>query len=128
MQPTTSARLGALLGGLAVAMGAFGAHAMKDHYDDYSLDIFEKAVRYQMYHALALGLCAALGYTGRPTRAAAVCFLAGVVLFCGSLYVLVFTGTKTWGAVTPFGGVAFLAGWILLALQRNPPVSAAARP
>jgi uncharacterized membrane protein YgdD (TMEM256/DUF423 family) len=119
MQPTTSARLAAVFGGLAVALGAFGAHAMQDRYDAHTLDIFEKAVRYQMYHALALGLCAALGFSGRPTRAAAISFVTGIVLFSGSLYALVFTGTKTFGAVTPFGGVAFLVGWTLLAWPRR---------
>ena len=102
-----------------MALGALGAHAMQGHYEAIDLERFEKAVRYQMYHALALGLCAALGFRGRPTRAAAISFVTGIVLFSGSLYALVFTGTKTFGAVTPFGGVAFLVGWTLLAWPRR---------
>ena len=109
-------RLAALLAGLAVALGAFGAHAMKDHYDAHALQTFETAVRYQMYHALAIGLCAVLGMHGRHTGKAATCFLVGIVLFCGSLYGIVFLDTHRLGAITPFGGLSFLAGWLLLAL------------
>jgi uncharacterized membrane protein YgdD (TMEM256/DUF423 family) len=117
MQPTICARLAAALAGLAVALGAFGAHGMKDHYDAAALQSFETAVRYQMYHALAIGLCAALGLHGRRTGAAAACFLAGTALFSGSIYGLVFLQAKWLGPVTPIGGVAFLVGWLLLALR-----------
>jgi uncharacterized membrane protein YgdD (TMEM256/DUF423 family) len=116
MHPTTCARLGALLAGLAVAFGAFGAHAMQDHFDAKALATFETAVRYQMYHALALGLCAPLAWHGRRTGAAAGCFLAGIVSFSGSLYALVLLDARWLGAVTPVGGVAFLLGWVLLAV------------
>lgn len=115
MQPTPTARLAAVLGGLAVALGAFAAHAMKDHFDAALLQTFETGVRYQMYHALALGLCAALGFAGRDARAAARWFLLGIVLFSGSLYALVLSDLRWLGAVTPFGGVAFLIGWVMLA-------------
>ncbi|HEX5051040.1 MAG TPA: DUF423 domain-containing protein [Planctomycetota bacterium] len=127
MQASTQTRLGALLAGLAVALGAFGAHAMQDHFDAKAMQVFETAVRYQMYHALAIGLCAALAATGRSTAAAATSFLAGTVLFSGSLYGLVFLGARWLGAVTPFGGVAFLLGWLLLALSRRGAANPAAR-
>ncbi len=117
MNATHCARLAALLGGLAVALGAFGAHAMQDHYDARALQTFETAVRYQMYHALALGLCAALGRHGCRTGPAALCFLLGIVLFSGSLYGLVFLEARWLGPVTPVGGVAFLVGWSLLTLR-----------
>lgn len=121
MQPTTCLRLGAALGGLAVALGAFAAHAMKDHYEPAQLATFETGVRYQMYHALALLGCGVLGLGGRRTGAAAICFQLGVLLFSGSLYALVWTGTKWLGAVTPFGGVLFLVGWLLLAVRGSAP-------
>ena len=117
MNPSCNVRLAAGLAGIAVALGAFGAHAMKDHYEAAVLQTFETAVRYQMYHALAIGLCAALGMHGRRTGAAAICFLVGIVLFCGSIYGLVFLQAKWLGPVTPIGGVAFLAGWLLLVLR-----------
>lgn len=115
MHPTTTLRLGALLGGLAVGLGAFAAHGMKDHYDPAQMQTFETGVRYQMYHALALLGCGVLGRLGARTGLAAWLFLVGIVLFSGSLYALVWTGVKGLGAVTPFGGVAFLAGWLALA-------------
>ncbi len=117
MNALTSMRLGAILGGLAVVAGAFGAHAMKDRYDAAALQTFETAVRYQLYHALALVLCGVLAKAGHRTGAAAACFLAGIALFSGSLFALVLLGAKWLGAVTPFGGVAFVIGWGLLALR-----------
>jgi uncharacterized membrane protein YgdD (TMEM256/DUF423 family) len=113
-------RLAALLAGLAVALGAFGAHAMTDHYDAHAMQTFETAVRYQMYHSLALGLCAALALQGHRTNKAATCFLLGIVLFSGSLYGIVFLEARWLGAITPFGGLAFLAGWLLLATAKKP--------
>lgn len=117
MHPTTTLRLGALLGGLAVGLGAFAAHGMKAHYDPAQLQTFETGVRYQMYHALALLGCGVLGRLGGRTGPAAWLFLLGITLFSGSLYALVWTGVPGLGAVTPFGGVAFLLGWVLLATQ-----------
>ena len=114
-------RLAAILAGLAVALGAFGAHAMADHYDARALQTFEIAVRYQMYHSLALGLCAVLGLHGHRTTRAAICFLLGIGLFCGSLYGVVFLEARWLGAVTPLGGLAFLAGWLLLATAARAP-------
>lgn len=111
------AGLGALLALLAVALGAFGAHALRASLSPQDLATFETGVRYQMYHALAL--LAVAGAVARwPGSTAAVAgwlFVVGIVVFSGSLYVLVLTGQRWLGAVTPLGGLAFLAGWALLA-------------
>lgn len=110
--------LGALSGGIAVALGAFAAHALKGRLDAQLLVTFETGARYQMYHALAL-LAAGLLAERLPSRlvaASGVLFLAGTLLFSGSLYALALTGVRGLGAVTPFGGVAFLAGWLCLGL------------
>jgi uncharacterized membrane protein YgdD (TMEM256/DUF423 family) len=111
-------RLGAASGLLAVAAGAFGAHALRARLEPAMLLIFETGARYQMYHALALfGVAwAASRWPGRLTTAAGWCFVMGTVLFSGSLYLLALTGVRAWGAVTPLGGLAFLAGWFCLAL------------
>jgi uncharacterized membrane protein YgdD (TMEM256/DUF423 family) len=114
----TFVALGALSGLVSVAAGAFGAHALKARLSPELLAVFETGARYQMFHALAL---VASGWAaGRFPGAAAAwsgwLFLAGTVLFSGSLYLLALTGTRWLGAVTPFGGVAFLAGWVALAL------------
>jgi len=111
-------RIGALLGFIYVAFGAFGAHALRERLSSDLLAVFETGVRYQMYHALAI-LIVAL-FLGRSAKVRAVwagwCFVAGIVLFSGSLYVLALTGVAIFGAVTPIGGLFFLAGWICLAL------------
>lgn len=108
---------GALSAGLAVAAGAFGAHALRARLDAGDLATFETAVRYQMYHALALLAVAwvAHQWPGGLPRAAGWLFVIGTVIFSGSLYTLVLTGQRWLGAVTPIGGVAFLAGWACLA-------------
>ena len=109
--------LGALLAGLAVAAGAFGAHMLKPVLDATMLGVFETAARYQMYHALALCVVAGIG-DRRPTlRVAAVGWLLtiGVLLFSGSLYVLALSGIRWVGALTPLGGGALITGWTLLA-------------
>jgi uncharacterized membrane protein YgdD (TMEM256/DUF423 family) len=112
--------VGAMLGGLAVAGGAFASHALKDKLTERSLEIFELATRYQMYHALALLLVALFLSRAEAAQtlltASGSAFIAGVLIFCGSLYALSFTGIKVLGAITPIGGVAFLAGWICLAI------------
>jgi uncharacterized membrane protein YgdD (TMEM256/DUF423 family) len=109
-----------ILGGLAVAAGAFGSHALREKLSDRSLEIFETGVRYQMYHALALLLVALLiSQTNNPTTpliVAGCLFIAGIVIFSGSLYALSLTGIKYFGAITPLGGVAFIAAWLTLAL------------
>lgn len=115
MQPTTAARLAGAFAALAVALGALAAHALEGQLDARALAIFDKAVRYQMYHALGLGLCAALGHHGLRTGGAGPCFLAGIVLFSGSLYGHTLLGAGWLVHVTPFGGLSFVAGWVLLA-------------
>jgi uncharacterized membrane protein YgdD (TMEM256/DUF423 family) len=108
--------LGAASGALGVAAGAFGAHALKARLAPDLLAVFDTAARYQMLHALAL-LAAAWAVTrwpGSAARVAGLCFAAGTLLFCGSLYLMVATGVRALGAVTPLGGVLFIAGWIAL--------------
>jgi uncharacterized membrane protein YgdD (TMEM256/DUF423 family) len=105
--------LGAINGGIAVAAGAFGAHGLKERISQHSLEIFETAVRYQMFHALAMILCAVIATSG--ARTAGWLFQAGILVFSGSLYLLALTETKWLGAITPVGGLAFLAGWAALA-------------
>lgn len=110
--------LGALSGFLAVAAGAFGAHALRARLAPELLAIFETGARYQMYHALAL-LAVAWLASAAPSRwvdAAGWLFVLGTLLFSGSLYLLALTGQHWLGAVTPLGGVAFLAGWLSLAI------------
>jgi uncharacterized membrane protein YgdD (TMEM256/DUF423 family) len=107
---------GSVAGFVAVAFGAFGAHALRNKLSADMLAVFETGVRYQMFHALALLVTAiaVARFDGWVARAAGWCFLAGIVLFSGSLYALALTGVRTLGAITPLGGVAFLAGWGLL--------------
>ncbi|HEY6156350.1 MAG TPA: DUF423 domain-containing protein [Gemmatimonadales bacterium] len=110
--------LGAVSGLLAMAAGAFGAHALRARLSADRLAAFETGARYQMYHALALLLVAwaATRWPGPPVRAAGWLFVAGTVIFSGSLYLLALTGARGFGAVTPVGGLAFLAGWLALTL------------
>jgi uncharacterized membrane protein YgdD (TMEM256/DUF423 family) len=106
--------IGAVAGFLGVGFGAFGAHGLRGRLSPEMLAVFETAVRYQMYHALALLLAAAaIGRLGDAALLAAAgwFFVAGIVLFSGSLYALALTGVTTLGAVTPLGGLAFLVGW-----------------
>jgi uncharacterized membrane protein YgdD (TMEM256/DUF423 family) len=108
--------IGALSAFTAVAAGAFGAHALRDRLTAEHLAVFETAARYQMYHALGL-LAVAWAVTRWPNALpvwAGWLFVAGTVLFSGSLYILALTGIRWWGAVTPLGGAAFLAGWLIL--------------
>jgi uncharacterized membrane protein YgdD (TMEM256/DUF423 family) len=110
---------GAASGFIAVAAGAFGAHALKARLAPEMLAVFDTGARYQMYHALALlaAAWAASRWPGLPAAAAGLCFAAGTVIFSGSLYLLAFTGVRGFGAITPFGGGLFLAGWLLLAVS-----------
>jgi uncharacterized membrane protein YgdD (TMEM256/DUF423 family) len=109
--------LGALAAGLAVALGAFGAHGLAGRVTPERLETFKTGVLYHMVHALALLVVswASTQWPGWPVQAAGYLFLAGIVLFAGSLYVLVLTDTPWLGAVTPLGGVAFIVGWGMLA-------------
>ena len=109
--------LGAIFGILGVGLGAFGAHGLRDRLSPQMLAVFEIGVRYQMYHALTLlfvGLAMRMDLAPRTLSKAGWCFAAGIVIFSGSLYALALTGTTTFGAITPIGGLAFLVGWALL--------------
>jgi uncharacterized membrane protein YgdD (TMEM256/DUF423 family) len=108
--------IGSLAAFLAVAFGAFGAHALRARLSADMLTVFETGARYQMYHALAIVLVALIlgRLDGWLVRTAGWMFVAGIVLFSGSLYALALTGVTTLGAVTPLGGLAFLVGWALL--------------
>ena len=111
-------RCGAISGFVSVLAGAFGAHALRARISPEHLQAFETGARYQMYHALAL-LAVAWLLSRSPGNAALWAgrlFLLGTLLFSGSLYLIALTGITRFGLVTPFGGVAFLAGWICLAL------------
>lgn len=114
MKPWLS--IGGLAALTAVALGAFGAHGLKGHLAPEMLTIFETGVRYQMYHALALLLLAALAdrLPAAPVRWAGLSFVVGITIFSGSLYALSLTGIRWLGAITPLGGVSLLIGWIAL--------------
>ena len=114
----TFALAGSLSAFLAVAAGAFGAHALRARLSPDLLAVFETGARYQMYHALGLLMVAwaVTRWPGVPVRAAGWLFIAGTVLFSGSLYLLALTGARWLGAVTPLGGLLFLGGWLGLAL------------
>ena len=101
---------------LGVAAGAFGAHGLKKLLSADMMAIFETGVRYQLIHGLALMAVAWLSdrSPSKSISAAGFCFLAGTLVFCGSLYILSLTGARWWGAVTPVGGLLFLAGWLLI--------------
>ncbi len=109
--------LGAVSAFIAVAAGAFGAHALRAKLAPDLLAVFETGARYQMYHALGLFAAgwAAERWPGGSAAAGGWLLLAGTILFSGSLYAYALTGVRGLGAVTPFGGAAFLAGWLALA-------------
>jgi uncharacterized membrane protein YgdD (TMEM256/DUF423 family) len=113
--------VGAVFMALAVAMGAFGAHALKDRLDEYSQGVYEKAVFYHFVHGIGILLISLLARVGILSAAgeerAGWLMAIGIVLFSGSLYALAISGVRILGAVTPFGGVAFIAGWVLLAYE-----------
>ena len=123
LTPGRLLRLGAALAAFGVALGAFGAHGLRPLVTLERLAAFETGVRYQLVHALGV-LAAAWAAHAVPQAAgprwAGALFTLGVLLFSGSLYLLVWTGVTAWGAVTPVGGLAFLAGWIALASTRLP--------
>ena len=110
--------LSAVLGALGVMLGAFAAHGLAERLSPRMLTVFDTAARYQMLHALAMGL-AAFAMRGRAAplaNAAAALFGIGIALFCGSLYLLALTGATKLGMITPLGGFGMIAGWTLLAL------------
>ena len=118
MSPKAAIIIGSILGFLSVATGAFGAHAWKSFLTETNrLATFETAVQYQMYHALAIILTGILGFILPKTDFSLVTllFLVGILIFSGSLYLLCASGIRWLGAITPLGGTAFLAAWLLLA-------------
>jgi uncharacterized membrane protein YgdD (TMEM256/DUF423 family) len=124
MNPKLFLFLGSFFAFLSVALGAFGAHALKDKLDAYFLSIFRTGVEYQFFHSLALLLVGILiqhrlqaGSIIGGYRWAGILFIVGTIVFSGSLYLLALTQVKTWGAVTPLGGVCFLAGWLVLCVE-----------
>jgi uncharacterized membrane protein YgdD (TMEM256/DUF423 family) len=113
---------GVVFAALGVATGAFGAHALRPLLEEHArTETFELAVRYQFYHAFAILFTGVLmlHFLSPHLRRAAVCFAIGIVIFSGSLYILSVSGVREWGAVTPIGGVLFIAGWLLLFLGIN---------
>ena len=113
---------GAVLAFLAVGLGAFGAHGLRDRVTPEALAIYQTGVQYHAMHSLALLLLAALTPHMRLSPWTARLFVAGIVIFSGSLYALAMTGQKWLGAITPIGGLCFLAGWLILAFSgRNHP-------
>lgn len=119
MKKDTTLLWGSIFGGLAVVLGAFGAHSLKSFLmESGRTETFELAVRYQFYHALALlAVGILLGQSeSRRLHYSGLFFLLGIFFFSGSLYILSFTGIKILGAVTPLGGVFFIIGWVLLGL------------
>lgn len=112
--------IAAINGLIVVALGAFGAHALQASLDEYSLGVWETAVQYQMFHTVALLAVQWLIFHGQEDKRlyrAGYAFVAGIVLFSGSLYMLALTGQRWLGMVTPLGGLAFLAGWVLLSIS-----------
>ncbi len=117
MKSSRFAFFGALNGFLSVAFGAFGAHALRGRIDERLFEVFQTAVHYHGMHALALlavGIWVAAGGSVWVRRSGWL-FALGILLFCGSLYLLALGGASAWGLVTPFGGLAFLGGWAALA-------------
>jgi len=110
--------LGAISGFLSVALGAFGAHALKSRLPVEQFNIFEVGVRYQIMHTLALlAVAAAFARFSNPFMSASGwLFIAGTIIFSGSLYILALSGIRYWGAVTPVGGLILLTGWVSLGM------------
>ena len=110
--------IAAVFGFLGVAFGAFGAHALKDKVTPQLLETFETGVRYQMYHVFAIAVVALASTHWRIglLNISGWMFVVGIIICSGSQYILSLTGEKMWGAVTPFGGLALLGGWLTLAV------------
>lgn len=112
--------LGALSAAISVMMGAFGAHALKSRLDEKALNVLHTGVEYQFYHALGLliiGLLLMNPQAPAEVKTTGWLFIAGTVLFSGSLYLLTLTGQRSFGIITPFGGMAFILGWLWLAFS-----------
>jgi uncharacterized membrane protein YgdD (TMEM256/DUF423 family) len=114
-------RLAALLGFLGVALGAFGAHGLRARVPAEMLEVWKTGVLYHLVHVLALLAVVVAGPRVKWPRLVGALFIAGILIFSGTLYALTLTGQRWWGAVTPFGGVAFLAGWLALAFSARRP-------
>lgn len=112
------ARIAAVLGFLAVALGAFGAHALRARLTPGDLDIWRTAALYHLVHAVALLAVALAGARVRAGRVVCWLWTAGIVIFAGSLYLLAATGQRWLGAITPLGGAAFLGGWLVLGVTK----------
>jgi uncharacterized membrane protein YgdD (TMEM256/DUF423 family) len=110
----TWSAIAALLMALAVMLGAFGAHGLKDRLDAYSMDVYQKAVFYHFIHALGLLVVSLAPRTANMVWVN-ILLVAGILIFSGSLYLLAVTGVRTLGAITPLGGLSFIAAWLLLA-------------
>ena len=113
--------IAAISGMLAVMLGAFGAHGLKKIISPEMLEVFKTGVQYQFYHTFALLVVGILMYfsESKALKWSANLFITGIVLFSGSLYVLAISGIKVLGAITPLGGIAFIAGWLLLAIHAS---------
>ena len=114
-------RLAGILGFVGVAFGAFGAHFLRGRVGESLIEVWKTGVLYHLVHAVALLALAALGARAGRIRIVAGLFLAGILVFSGSLYLLVLTGERRLGAVTPLGGVAFLLGWLVLFASAKKP-------
>mmetsp|Transcript_5843 Transcript_5843/g.14242 ORF Transcript_5843/g.14242 Transcript_5843/m.14242 type:complete len:123 (+) Transcript_5843:189-557(+) len=111
-------RVAGFSGALAVGLGAFGAHGLKARVTDAALlKVWDTGAQYHLVHSLGIGL-AAVSNNGRPSPLAAACFAGGIVLFSGSLYTITLTGNRKLGMVAPIGGLAYMAGWTMLALRK----------
>lgn len=118
IMPKFSLIFASISGALAVAIGAFGAHALKDFLqNNQMIDVFQTAVKYQFYHTLLLLIVGLLSakHPSKTLKISSISLMLGIILFSGSLYLLIFTGQKFWGMITPIGGVFFLGGWGFLA-------------
>jgi len=113
-------KLGSILAAVTVLLGAFAAHGLRSRLSEYGFSVFETGVKYQFYHTIAI-MIAALAYREANPKLvlnAARLFLVGIIVFSGSLYLLALNeGLKWLGAITPFGGVSFIAGWVMLFLS-----------
>jgi uncharacterized membrane protein YgdD (TMEM256/DUF423 family) len=118
----TWTRLAAVLGFLGVALGAFGAHSLRGRVPDSLLTVWHTGVLYHLIHsAVLLALALHADATGASVKLPAAAFVVGIVLFSGSLYAMTLTGVRVLGMVTPFGGLAFLAGWVLVFVRLGRP-------
>lgn len=107
--------IGALFAALAVMLGAFGAHGLKHYLDAAQMTVYQTAVQYHFYHALGLILIGVSRFKGKAVLYAAISIAIGILLFSGSLYLMTVTGIRWLGIITPFGGTAFILGWIMFA-------------